>query len=84
MKASYAFIEQPQTNGVAERFFKTLKEQIVHGRIYRTVAEMRDAVDTFVNLYNDQWLPEKNGFISPSPTRELTFPTPHSLFRSNC
>ena len=73
MKASYAFIEQPQTNGVAERFFKTLKEQIVHGRIYRTVAEMRDAVDTFVNLYNDQWLPEKNGFISPSPTREAWY-----------
>lgn len=73
MKASYAFIEQPQTNGVAERFFKTLKEQIVHGRIYRTVAEVRDAVDTFVNLYNDQWLPEKNGFISPSPTREAWY-----------
>jgi transposase InsO family protein len=73
VKASYAFIEQPQTNGVAERFFKTLKEQIVHGRIYRTVAEVRDAVDTFVNLYNDQWLPEKNGFISPSPTREAWY-----------
>jgi len=73
VKASYAFIEQPQTNGVAERFFKALKEQIVHGRIYRTVAEMRDAVDTFVNLYNDQWLPEKNGFISPSPTREAWY-----------
>ena len=73
MKASYAFIEQPQTNGVAERFFKTLKEQIVHGRIYCTVAEVRDAVDTFVNLYNDQWLPEKNGFISPSPTREAWY-----------
>lgn len=73
MKASYAFIEQPQTNGVAERFFKSLKEQIVHGRIYRTVAEVRDAVDTFVNLYNDQWLPEKNGFISPSPTREAWY-----------
>ena len=47
--------------------------QIVHGRIYRTVAEVRDAVDTFVNLYNDQWLPEKNGFISPSPTREAWY-----------
>lgn len=73
MEASYAFIEQPQTNGVAERFFKTLKEQIVHGRIYRTVAAVREAVDTFVALYNDQWLPEKNGFISPSATREAWY-----------
>lgn len=58
MEASYAFIEQPQTNGVAERFFRTLKEQI-YGRIYRTVAEVRDVVETFVDLHNDQWLPEK-------------------------
>ena len=67
--ASYAFIEQPQTNGVAERFFKTLKEQIIHGRIYRTVAELRAAVEAFVDLYNEQWLPEKNAYLSPSATR---------------
>ena len=69
VEASYAFIEQPQTNGVAERFFRTLKEQIIHGRIYRTVAELRAAVEAFVDLYNEQWLPEKNGFMSPSATR---------------
>ncbi len=34
---SFAFIEQPQTNGVAERFNRTLKEQVIHGRIFRTV-----------------------------------------------
>ena len=54
VETSYAFIEQPQTNGVAERFFKTLKEQIIHGRIYRTVAELRAAVEAFVELYNEQ------------------------------
>jgi len=73
VEASYAFIEQPQTNGVAERFFKTLKEQIVYGRIYRTVAELREAVETFVDLYNEQWLPEKNGFLSPSATRKAWY-----------
>ena len=44
IQPSYAFVEQPQTNGVAERFNRTLKEQIVHGRIYRNIAELRDAV----------------------------------------
>jgi hypothetical protein len=37
------------------------------------VADVREAVDTFVDLYNDQWLPEKNGFISPSATREAWY-----------
>jgi len=68
-EASYAFIEQPQTNAVAERFcffFKTLKDQIVRSRAYDTVAEVRAAVGTFVALHSDQWLPEKNGFLSSS------------------
>jgi transposase InsO family protein len=69
VEASYASSEQQQTNGVAERFFRTLKEQIVYGRIYRTVVELRAAVETFIDLYNEQWLPEKNGFMSPSQTR---------------
>ena len=73
VEASYAFIEQPQTNGVAERFFRTLKEQIIHGRVYRTVAELRAAVEAFVELYNRQWLPEKNGYLSPSATREAWY-----------
>ena len=37
-----AFVAEPQTNGVAERFNRTLKEQIIHGRIYRNIAELRD------------------------------------------
>jgi len=31
-----------------------MRGQIVHGRIYRTAAEVREAVDMFVVLYNDQ------------------------------
>lgn len=73
VEASYAFIEQPQTNGVAERFFRTLKDQIIHGRIYRTVAELRTAVEKFIDLFNEQWRPEKNGFRSPSETRRAWY-----------
>jgi len=73
IEASYAFIEQPQTNGVAERFFRTLKEQIIHSRVYRTVAELRAAVERFIDLFNEQWLPEKNGFRSPSATRRAWY-----------
>ena len=36
MTPSYAFVGQPQT-GVVERFFRTLKEQVVHGRVFETL-----------------------------------------------
>lgn len=64
MTPSYAFVGEPETNGVIERFFRTLKEQIVHGRIYQTIDEVRDAA-----RYNAEWLIEKNGLRSPSDTR---------------
>jgi transposase InsO family protein len=56
-------------NGVIERLFRTLKEQVVHGRIFRTIEEVRDAVRAFVALYNAEWLIEKNGQRSPDATR---------------
>ncbi len=69
MTPSYAFVGEPETNGVVERFFRTLKEQIVHGRIYQTIDEARDAVRDFVARYNAEWLIEKNGLRSPSDAR---------------
>lgn len=66
---SYAFVEPPQTNGVAERGNRTLKEQIIHGRTYRTLAELREAVREFVKRYNSQWLIEKNRYLSPNQAR---------------
>jgi transposase InsO family protein len=69
MAPSYAFVGEPETNGVVERLFRTLKEQIVHGRIFRTIDEVRDAVRTFVARYNAEWLIEKNGHRSPDAAR---------------
>lgn len=68
--ASFAFVEQPETNGVAERFNRTLKEQIIHGRTYRNVEELRAAVRRFTELYNRQWRIEKRGYLSPIDARE--------------
>ncbi|MCZ8148712.1 MAG: integrase core domain-containing protein, partial [Roseomonas sp.] len=44
---SYAFGAEPETNGVIERFFRTLKEQAIHGRVFQTIDEVRDAVRNF-------------------------------------
>lgn len=62
---SFAFVAEPQTNGVAERFYRTLKEQAVYGRLYRNIEELRAAVADFIKKYNEHWLVEKLGFKSP-------------------
>ena len=72
---SFAFVGEPETNGVIERLFRTLKEQIVHGRVFQTIDEVRDAVRDFVARYNAEWLIEKNGFRSPNDARNAWLDT---------
>jgi transposase InsO family protein len=67
---SFAFVAEPQTNGVAERFNRTLKEQTIHGRIFRNVEEVRAAVTAFKDHYNQHWRLEKLGFMSPLEARQ--------------
>lgn len=69
MVPSFAFVRQPETNGVAERLIRTLKEQIVFGRIYQDIEEVRSAVRAYVERYNQHWLLKKNGYRSPAETR---------------
>jgi transposase InsO family protein len=67
---SFAFVAEPQTNGVAERFNRTLKEQVIHGRVFRNVEEVRAAVTAFKDRYNRHWRLEKLGFMSPHEARQ--------------
>lgn len=62
---SFSFVAEPQTNGVTERFNRTLKEQVIYGRHYRTIEEVRTAIADFMDRYNRLWLVEKLGFRSP-------------------
>ena len=66
---SYAFVAEPETNGVIERLFRTLKEQAIHGRIFQSIEDVRDAVRAFVARYNAEWLIEKNRHRSPADMR---------------
>ena len=66
---SYAFVGEPETNGVIERLFRTLKEQAIHGRIVQTIDDVREAVSAFADRYNAEWLIEKNGYRSPREAR---------------
>ena len=48
-------VEQPQTNGVAERFNRPVKDQAIHGRVFRNVGEVRAAIVAFIARYNSAW-----------------------------
>ena len=58
------------SNGVAERFNRTLKEQAIYGRIFATVEDVRTAVDGFVTRYNAHWRLEKLSFQTPLEARQ--------------
>ena len=67
---SFGFLEEPETNGVVERWNRTLKEQAVYGRAFRNLAQVRDAVAEFVERYNQCWRLEKLAYRTPLEARE--------------
>jgi len=66
---NYSLVREPETNGVVERFHRTFKEQIIHGRIYRNIDELYLAVKCFIETYNEEWLLEKLDYQSPREAR---------------
>lgn len=72
---SFAFVGEPETNGVVERFNRTLKEQIIHGRTYANRAALAAAVAAFVVTYNRAWRLEKLGYKTPLEARLAAHPS---------
>jgi hypothetical protein len=61
--------KNPRPHGVAERFNRTLKEQVIHGRTFPNVEEVRAAVTDFVHTDNHPWRLEQLGFLTPAEAR---------------
>jgi hypothetical protein len=70
MTSSPAFIRQPEGNGCIERFFRTLKEQLLWVRHFSTIEELRQALLTFKETDNREWLIERLGYRSPMQARQ--------------
>ena len=67
---SFGFLEEPETNGVVERWNRTLTEQAIYGRVFRNLADVRAAVAEFVERYNQCWRLEKLAYRTPREARE--------------
>ena len=69
IESSPAFVRAPEGNGCAERFIRTLKENLLWVRHFETIEELRLALLAFREVYNTTWLIERHGFISPAALR---------------
>jgi len=72
IESSPAFVRAPEGNGCAERFIRTLKENLLWVRPFETVEELPRALLEFRDLYNETWLLERHGFLSPNAARART------------
>src|SRR6201989_3651957 len=69
MESSPAFVRAPEGNGCAERFIRTLKENLLWVHTFNTIEELRRALLEFRQTYNTTWLIERHGFKPPSDIR---------------
>jgi putative transposase len=70
IESSPAFVRAPEGNGCAERFIRTLKENLLWVQTFDTVEQLRQALLAFRETYNTSWLIERHGFITPAAARQ--------------
>jgi putative transposase len=67
--SSPAFVREPEGNGCAERFIRTLKENLLWLTTFETVEELRLALHAFQHRYNETWLIGRHGYKTPAQVR---------------
>ena len=66
---SPSYVGEPECNGVAERFMRTLKEQCIYLHQFRSLEEARQIIGAFIARYNAEWLIERLGYRTPAQAR---------------
>ena len=69
IESSPSFVRAPEGNGVAERFIRTLKEQLLWIEPFETVEDLRLALQQWRKQYNAQWLVQRHGHRTPEQVR---------------
>jgi putative transposase len=69
IESSPSFVREPEGNGCAERFIRTLKEQLLWVRSFATVEELAEALREFKRTYNERWLIRRHDHRTPSQVR---------------
>ncbi len=73
IRSTASYVGEPECNGVAERFMRTLKEECLYLHDLESLEEAREVIGEFVERYNHGWLLERHGYRTPAEVRqELT------------
>lgn len=68
-ESSPAFVRAPEGNGCAERFIRTMKENLLWVRWFETVEDLRQALLDFQRTYNEEWIIQRHGYRTPAQIR---------------
>lgn len=69
IESSPSFVRAPEGNGVAERFIRTLKEQLLWVQTFDTVEALRRALLEFKKRFNKHWILQRHGYATPAQVR---------------
>ena len=68
-KSSPSFFRSPEGNGCAERFIRTLKENLLRVRTFTSMDDLQAAVQKVKGEHNEHWLIQRHGHRSPNHFR---------------
>ena len=63
---SYAFVREPECNGVSERFIRLIKEQCLWVEDFIDIEDARHKIATFIERYRHEWILERHGYRTPA------------------
>ena len=70
IRSTPSYVGEPECNGVAERFMRTLKEECLYLHDFQSLEEARQVIGAFIERYNRGWLLERHGYKTPAQVRE--------------
>ena len=70
IRSTPSYVGEPECNGVAERFMRTLKEECLYLHDFEILEEARHVIGEFIGRYNRGWLLERHGYRTPAQVRE--------------
>lgn len=66
IEVSHTWSRSPESNGIIERFHRTIDEQLFSLLDFETLEDADKAIGEFIERYNGEWILERLGYLSPN------------------